>query len=140
MMYEHLPKNTKTFRLDIVGDDTMVHYKGDFTVKCILNLSGRHAIELEKTRLMADLANPSSELAGLATVIAVLRAKIIDAPTWWKNLDDITNLIDENVVVTLYEKCIEAEVEWREKVRKAAEEAREKEAKESPKEEENQGN
>ena len=132
-MYDHLPKNQKTFTIDAIGEDTFVQYKGEFTVKCILNMSGKHALELEKTRLMADYANPSSGLRGIAVSLATVRAKIVKAPDWWKELNAASDLLDENIIIDIFEQCIKAETEWRDKVKEMAD-------KSSAPKEDNEGN
>lgn len=120
MLYESLPKNEAVFDFEAVGDTTGETYKGQFTVRCVLNIAGRHSLELEKTRLMADYANPSSGLAGIAISLATVRAKIVDAPAWWKNSDEGSQIIDENIVFALYDKCNEVEAKWRDSLKKDA--------------------
>ena len=44
-MYESLPKNEKTFEIDVVGLDTGIQYTGQFTVKCILDMAARHSMD-----------------------------------------------------------------------------------------------
>jgi hypothetical protein len=119
-MYDSLPKNQRTFDLDLVGDTTGEQYVGQFTVKCVLDMSGKHALELEKTRLMADYANPSRGLVGIAVSLATVRAKIVEAPAWWKNSDDGAKVMDENIILALYDKCNEMEAEWRKELREKA--------------------
>ena len=123
-MYEALPKNEKYFDVDITGIDTGVRYQGQFKVKCVLDIAGKHALALEKTRLMADYANPSPDLQAIAIALATVRAKIIDAPAWWKEADDGAKLIDENVIIEIYDKCNEAEDEWRKKLKESAQQAK----------------
>ena len=122
-MYEALPKNEKTFEIDVVGVDTGVQYQGTFTVRCILSMADRHAMEMEKTRLMADFAHPSGGLAGIATTLASLRVKIIKGPPWWENSDGGTTIMDENAILAIYDACNKAEMDWRSALRKQAEEA-----------------
>ncbi len=119
-MYDNLPKNQKTFTIDVTGEDTFVSYKGEFTVKCVLNMSGKHALELEKTRLMADYANPSAGLRAIAVSLATVRSKIVKAPDWWSELNAASELLDENVIIEIFEKCIDAEIQWRDKVKELA--------------------
>ena len=69
---------------------------------------------------MADLGNPTGKLVGLATVLANLRVRIIEAPAWWTESGGGYNFKDENVLVALYEKTMGQEDEWRDKVKKAA--------------------
>lgn len=120
-MYEALPKNEQSFDVDLVGDTTGVHYKGTFTAKCILNMAGKHAMELEKTRLQADYANPSNGLAGISIALATIRAKITEGPAWWKDSDGGATLIDENIVFTLFDECNKAESKWRAALKAKAE-------------------
>lgn len=124
MLYDSLPKNEAVFDLKVVGDTTGETYEGQFTVTCVLNMSGRHALELEKTRLQADYANPSRGLAGIAVHLATVRAKILESPAWWKNSDEGSLIIDENVTYALYDKCNEVEAEWRKELKKKSEEAK----------------
>ena len=125
MLYDSLPKNEKTFDIDLVGDTTGVKYKGQFTVYCVLDMKGKHALELEKTRLMADYANPSRGLFGIATSLATIRVRTVSSPAWWKNTDDGANIKDENVIFAIYDKCLEMEKEWRRELKEASEEAEE---------------
>jgi hypothetical protein len=137
-MYENLPKNERAFDVDITGDTTGEKYKGQFVVKCVLSMSGRHTLELEKTRLMADYANPTRGLAGIAISLATVRAKISTAPDWWFNTSEGSDIIDENVIMTIYEKTEEMEANWRRELKEASKQATE----ESPpkKEEDSSGN
>jgi len=122
-MYDSLPKNEKSFDIDLVGDTTGLKYSGQFTVICILDMAGRHALELEKTRLMADYANPSRGLFGIATSLATIRTKTVSTPAWWKNNEDGAAIKDENLVFAVYDKCNEMEKQWREELKKSSEEA-----------------
>ena len=122
-MYDSLPKNERSFDIDIVGDTTGYKYQGQFTVMCILDMAGKHSLELEKTRLMADYANPSRGLFGIATSLATIRTKVITSPAWWKNADDGAGIKDENLVFAVYDKCNEMEKEWRDELKTSSEEA-----------------
>jgi hypothetical protein len=115
-----LPKNEAAFEVDIQGDDTLKQYQGMFTCRCILTMGQKHAKELEKSRLLGNYKNPTPELEGIAEVFATLRAKLIDAPEWWKQSAGGTTLNDENVLVALYNKVEKAEQEWRQKVKELA--------------------
>lgn len=123
MNYDALPKNERSFHIDVVGDVTGVQYKGEFTAKCVLNMAGKHAMELEKTRLMADYANPSAGLAGIAISLATVRAKVIKGPEWWNSSNGGADLIDENVIFAIFDECIKIETEWKSLLKKRAEEA-----------------
>lgn len=122
-MYEALPKNDRTFYVDVEGADTGQKYEGTFTVRCLLDMGGRHAEELEKTRLLADYANPSNGLYGIAITLSKLRARIIDGPEWWKQSAGGTSILDENVILHLYDECLRLEQEWRADLKKQADKA-----------------
>ena len=115
-----LPKNEATFNFSEEGDTTYKQWDGDFTVTCVPNILQRRAIEIEKSRLQADLGNPTGKLVGLAAVLANLRVRIVEAPNWWNESAGGYNFKDENVLVARYDKTMAQEDEWREKVRKIA--------------------
>lgn len=119
-MYNALPKNEKTFSIDVEGDTSGEKYVGQFSAKCVLNMSEKHTKELEKTRLLADYANPSNGLAGIAEILSTVRTRLIKWPDWWSNLDYGTKVLDENVIIAIYDELIQAESEWRKEIRKKA--------------------
>lgn len=122
-MYENLPKNQKTFDIDMVGKTTGHHYKGQFTVKCVLDMAGIHQLELEKTRLRADYANPSQGLVGISVTLATIRAKAISTPDWWVNSDFGSKIIDQDVILAIFDKCEQAEIDWKKSIKSKADEA-----------------
>ncbi len=115
-----LPKNEATFSVDSEGDTTYKRYEGLFTVRCVLTMGQKHAMELEKSRLLGSYANPTGELEGLAIIFANLRAKIVDAPEWWKQSAGGSTITDENVLVDVFNLINKAEKEWRQKVKDLA--------------------
>jgi hypothetical protein len=122
-MYNTLPKNQKSFDINSVGETTGLEYKGAFTVKCALSISEKHKLELERTRLTADYANPTAGLAGIAIAMSNLSVRIVEGPAWWKNSNNGSDILDEEIVFELYEKCREAEQAWKESLKKQGEEA-----------------
>lgn len=120
-MYDILPKKEATFQLDVVGTDTGLQYKGEFTVKTILTIGERHSEELEKTRLLSDYANPSDGLYGIATYLSKVRASVTDSPKWWKDTLDGAEILDENVIIALYDECVKVQTEWKLKLKEKAE-------------------
>jgi hypothetical protein len=101
-------------------------YEGQFTILCRLNVGAKHSMELEKSRLLGSYVNPTSALLGYAEVLSNLRAKIVDAPEWWKQSLGGATLEDEGVLYNLYEKIIEAEKQWKDEMMKKAQPAEEK--------------
>lgn len=115
-----LPKNESTFSVTAVGDTTFKKYDGEFTVRCVLTVGQRQMMELEKSRLLGSSPNPTDALVGLAEVLATLRARIVEAPEWWKQSFGGSTLSDENILMELYNQVIEAESQWRQKVKELA--------------------
>jgi len=122
-MYDALPKNEKQFTIDITGAATGHKYQGTFTVTCILDMGQRHAEAVEKTRLMSDFANPDGELYSVATTLSTLRTRIQDAPEWWKQSSGGTAIKDDEVIITLWEKTMGCEREWKKELKEKAEKA-----------------
>lgn len=123
-MYNALPKNERTFSIKVDGDTTGETFEGQFTTKCVLNMQEKHSKELEKTRMMADYANPSVTLSGIAEILSTIRTKLTKWPDWWANLDYGSKVLDENVVVTIYDEIVALEAEWRSELRKKAEDSK----------------
>lgn len=124
-----LPKNEAVFDLKYTGETTGREYEGRFTILCVLNMAQKHSLELEKTRLMGNFANPTDGLTGIAVILATLRSKIVDAPEWWKQSNGGYEIMDEDVLVEIYNKILTAEVEWRENLKKKGQKAQEKTSK-----------
>jgi hypothetical protein len=120
-MYGALPKIERSFDLEHEGSVTGFSYKGTFTVRCVLNIQLKHQVELDRTRLMSDMRNPTPELEGIATALAELKARIIEGPAWWKDSNAGLNLLDEDAIGTLYTKCQEMEIAWRKELKVKAE-------------------
>lgn len=117
-----LPSKERTFEFEHAGESGK-KYDGRFTVLCSLNVGQKHAMAMEKTRLLGNYANPTPDLAGFAEVLATLRAKVVDAPNWWKQSNGGSLIEDEDCIVALYNKCDEAEKAWKEELKKKAEPA-----------------
>jgi hypothetical protein len=115
-----LPKNERTFDLNAIGEVTQKEYDGQFTVLCVPSMRDRRDIEIEKGRLAADMSNPTDSLLGLAIILANIRIRILDAPNWWTQSMGGLDIQDENVLVALYEKVMEAEDLWRKDVKEKA--------------------
>jgi hypothetical protein len=122
-MYDALPKKEKSFTIDEVGETTGHKYQGTFEVLCVLNMGQRHAEATEKTRLMGDYANPDNDLYSLAETLSKLRIRIQEAPEWWKQSNGGTDIMDEEIVLLLWEKTLECERQWKKELKEKAETA-----------------
>lgn len=120
-----LPKNEETFDFHHVGQDTGNEYAGQFSVLCVLNMAQKHAMELEKTRLMGNYPTPTPGLEGIATALATLRAKIVKAPNWWTQSSGGLDIMDEDALVMLYNEVEKAGRLWREKLKEKGKKAQE---------------
>jgi hypothetical protein len=115
-----LPSKERTFEFEHVGLDTGKKYDGRFTVNCLINIGQKHFLSLEQTRLLGNYPNPTAELDGLAVVLSNLRAKIVDAPEWWKQSNGGNLIDDEDALVALYRKIEEAEAQWKKDLKEKA--------------------
>ena len=119
-----LPTTESVFDFDFTSEFGK-KYDGRFTVRCVLNMRQKHQLELEKTRLLGNYSNPTDELAGIAIVLGTLRARIIDAPEWWKQSDGGFSISDIDTLNALYDKVLTTEVEWRTKLKEKAQKSQE---------------
>jgi len=113
-----LPSKEKTFAFEHIGEVTGKKYDGQFTILALLNVGQKHALALEKTRLMGNYPNPTDDLAGFAVVLANLRAKILVGPEWWNQSGGGAVIDDEDALVVLHRKILEIEQEWKEDLKK----------------------
>lgn len=113
-----LPKRERTFYFKHTGESGFV-YEGNFTVKCRINVAEKYQLEVEKSRLMADMANPSNGLLGTAVALSTLRVKIVESPEWWKQGLGL-GLEDEDALFALYDKVEKESDTWRKELQKAA--------------------
>ena len=115
-----LPKNEKSFLLNHTGELTGRKYEGTFTVKCVLNMADKRRLEIEKSSISADLMNPTNNLSAIATVIANLRVRVVNAPDWFKQSIQTLDLLDEDVFFELYSTCLNKSEEWLNEVKKSS--------------------
>jgi len=108
-----LPKNERTFQFSYKSELFNKMFEGSFTVKCVLNMLDKRILEIEKSRLRLDVINPTPDLIALTTIQANLKTRIIEAPEWWKQSNNGNDIQDEGVIVTLFDKVMDQEDEWR---------------------------
>lgn len=108
----NFPSEQKTFYFDYTTEFGN-RYEGQFVVKCLLNIGEKHRLELEKTRLLGNYPNPTDKLLGIASILSDLRAKIVEAPNWWMQSQGGATLKEEDLLVELYAKLQDAEIEWK---------------------------
>lgn len=114
----NLPKNEKTFLFNKIGEVTGMKYEGQFTVKCALSLADKRLIEIEKSRLSADLQNPTGNLDAISRIIANLRVRVINGPEWYNQQVNTMSIIDEEIVFEVYSECLKASEDWIKELKK----------------------
>lgn len=120
-----LPTKERTFEFECTGEITGKQYDGRFTVLCVLNIGQKHALALEKTRLLGNYTNPTDDLVGYALILSNLRIRIVDGPEWWKQSRGGAMIDDEEPLIKLYQKIQEVEQEWKQGLKEKAEKLQE---------------
>jgi hypothetical protein len=110
-----LPQMELRFSIQMVGEESEINWAGDFMYRRP-NLRERGMIEVMRTRLNGDLTTLDPDTAAFNEAISHLRFTIKEFPDWWKETDYGGSLYDGNVVLELFSKCMEFEVNWRKKV------------------------
>lgn len=118
-----LPKNEKTFEINVEGEITGERYMGTFTCICVPFAALRNKIARDEIRETGDLDNISADLFLRARWLVNAQNRLLSWPDWWGGCNNGARLLDENVLKEVYDKCIEAEVEWRKNVKTKATEA-----------------
>lgn len=116
-----------SFMIDIEGDVTGHRYDGTFKTKPILT----HAEQLSRDIVMRDLLGPNPKDSSIravsqAGIIAEIRVRCVETPSWWKDARDGLGLYDENVLATVFDKIQEIDVKWKADIKTKAEEAKQK--------------
>lgn len=114
-----LPKKERTFSFSYVSQDSGMVYEGTFTIKCKLNVAEKYQLELEKSRLASDMANPTNGLMGIAIALSTLRTKIVDGPNWWTQGRGL-GIEDEDTLVSLFDRVEEESLQWRKELEEKA--------------------
>src|SRR5690606_15269623 len=109
-----------TFSISVIGEITDERYEGEFTCICVPFAALRNKIARDEIRETGDLDNITSDLFLRARWLVNVQNRLMAWPEWWAGLAQGAKLLDDNVLKEIYDKCIEAEIEWRDKVKKKA--------------------
>ena len=118
-----LPKKERTFYFDHTGESGF-RYEGNFTIKCKLTVAEKYQLELDKSRLLADMSNPTDGLYGLSVAMSTIKSKMVEAPNWWTQGNG-WNIEDEDAIIALYRKIEEESNKWKEELVKKVQESSE---------------
>jgi len=118
-----LPKNEKSFNVNVVGEISGERYEGDFSCVCVPYAALRNKISRDEIRETGDLDNVTTELFLRARWLVNSQNRLLSWPDWWSGTAGGARLIDDNVLQEVYDKCIEAEIEWRKAIKDKADKA-----------------
>lgn len=111
-----LPEMDFEFKVQTKGNETGKEWVGDFKYRRP-TLGGRARISITRTRLNGDLENiDDAEVRQLNDALAHLRHTLTKFPQWWADSMFGMELYDGNLVSEIYNKCMDFEAEWKEKV------------------------
>ena len=103
-----LPKMEFSFDVAVNGNQTNVAYTGTFIYKRP-TIGDRSRIDVMNKRLNGDLLTLENETMLFNEAISHLRFTLIEYPEWWKAANLGMDLYDANVVVEIYNKCVDFE-------------------------------
>jgi hypothetical protein len=114
----NLPKNEKSFMFSKEGEVTGFKYEGQFSVKCVLTAADKRVLEIEQSRLMVDLKNPTSNLIAISRVVANLRIRVLKAPDWFDQMIGDLETLDDNILFDVWSECLQASQNWHDELKK----------------------
>ena len=101
------------FEVHIVGDETGEVFPGKFWAKEKLSQADILAIDARRRELLGpNSAEAPLDIYNRATILAELAYRITGAPDWWKVSFNGLNLVDDNVVMEVYEKAKKVREDW----------------------------
>ena len=109
-----LPQMDHRFHYEATGEESKINWVGDFLYRRP-TLRERAMIDVMRTRLNGDLVTLDTDTQYYNEAIAHLRFTLKEYPDWWKDTDYGANFYDSNVIIELYDKCLEFEATWRKK-------------------------
>jgi len=110
-----LPSSQHRFHISVTGEETGIPFEGDFVFHRP-SIGERSQIDVTRARLCGDMSNLDPLVADQNYMLAFLRVTISEFPSWWRDADMGMGLFDLNVVMAVYDQCLNFEKEWREKV------------------------
>ena len=109
-----LPNMEHKFSILVTGEESGYTFSGDFKYRRP-TLRERAMIDVMRARYNGDLNSLDGDVQALNECLAHLRFTLIESPDWWKELGHGDKLYDANVILEIYNKCMEFEAEWRTK-------------------------
>lgn len=99
----------KSVTVSVTGDLTKELYRGEFSFKTMLSHSDRFSIARKQKELLGSnkLDDLPVVLQQKAVILSELSVRVVGAPQWWSPDD----LIDDNLIVKIFEEAVDAENE-----------------------------
>lgn len=110
-----LPSMEYRFDINVLGDDSRINFYGGFLYKRP-TIGEKSLIDQMRARLNGDLRTIDENVALNNEALSYLRFTLREYPDFWKESQFGFNLIDENVLLEIYNKVVLFEAEWRKKV------------------------
>ncbi len=105
------------------GEASNQTWAGDFKVKPVLSFAGLAQADLARRQFMGFPDNENTvaeEIRNLAVMLSQVKARIVDAPSWYKDSRDLLDFVDSNTIIELFTKLMAVENEYRARLTKSA--------------------
>ena len=115
----------QAFEIHVVGDETLETFTGKFRAKEKLSWSDQLNIDRVRRELLGvNAAEANVDVYRRATVIAELSVYLTETPDFWKTSRGGLDLIDDNVVMKVYDEAIAVREKWVKAQKEKGEKAR----------------
>lgn len=114
------------FSVSVVGDVSGETYRGDF--RAVKFLTHRQQLMLDQRRRDILGNNPDSaspRAQNQASILANVFVRVSESPSWWKESSSGLDLIDDNVLIEVFNNVMRIEEEAVAAIRSRAEKAQE---------------
>jgi len=113
--------NTGTFTISVVGELSGETFRGEFEAVKFLSYRQQLLLDSERRRLIGDAAGtPSDNALTLAHIFSNLNVRLVKFPSWWVEAKNGVELVDENVVLAVFEATMKVQSDAVEEVQKRA--------------------
>lgn len=111
-----LPTDQFEFQLNVKGTVTGKTFLGEFTFR-IPNLKTQSQSSRHEASLNGDLAQYLPDgIKMLHQMLAYLKFNLVEVPAFWRKADFGHELRDSNVILEVFNKCMDFEREWSEQI------------------------
>lgn len=119
--------NDQAFTVSVVGETSGETFRGEF--RAVKFLTHRQQLLLDQKRRELLGTNPDSanvRAQNQAEIFSQLFVRLSSAPKWWLESGQGLDLVDDNVMVEVFQGAMQVEKQAIEDMKKRAEEARER--------------